>query len=94
MGSSRINKRTSRSGGRSGRGLAASMLDKPIFNRLSEAEKIRVLELARMVDPELFMKGGGMSTMKKKKGYAKGGAGLKAHNYFAGGNVTNNLKSK
>jgi hypothetical protein len=46
-----------------------------------------------MVDPELFMKGGGMS--KKKKGYAKGGAGFaKPHNYFAGGSVTNNLKSK
>ena len=36
---------------------------------------------------------GGMPS-KKKKGYAKGGAGFKAHNYFAGGNVTNNLKSK
>ena len=30
---------------------------------------------------------------KKKKGYAKGGAGFaKPHNYFAGGKVTNNLK--
>ena len=93
MGKSRINKKTSRKGMRSGRGLAASMLDKPIFNRLNETEKLRVLELARMVDPDLFMKGGGMS--KKKKGYAKGGAGFaKPHNYFAGGSVTNNLKSK
>ena len=32
---------------------------------------------------------------KKKKGYAKGGAGFaKPHNYFAGGSVKNNLKSK
>ena len=93
MGKSRIHKKTSRKGMRSGRGLAASMLDKPIFNRLNETEKLRVLELARMVDPELFMKGGGMS--KKKNGYAKGGAGFaKPHNYFAGGSVTNNLKSK
>tara|TARA_R100001126_G_scaffold100423_2_gene78158 strand:- start:1130 stop:1411 length:282 start_codon:yes stop_codon:yes gene_type:complete len=93
MGKSRINKRTSRKGMRSGRGLAASMLDKPIFHRLNDKEKMRVLELARMVDPDIFMKGGGMS--KKKKGYAKGGAGFaKPHNYFAGGSVTNNLKSK
>ena len=93
MGKSRIHKKTSRKGMRSGRGLSASMLDKPIFNRLNETEKLRVLELARMVDPELFRKGGGMS--KKKKGYAKGGAGFaKPHNYFAGGSVTNNLKSK
>ena len=93
MGKSRIHKKTSRKGMRSGRGLSASMLDKPIFNRLNETEKLRVLELARMVDPDLFMKGGGMS--KKKKGYAKGGAGFaKPHNYFAGGSVKNNLKSK
>ena len=93
MGKSRVHKRTSRKGGGSGRGLAASMLDKPIFHRLSEAEKLKVLELARIVEPDLFMKGGGMS--KKKKGYAKGGAGFaKPHNYFAGGSVTNNLKSK
>ena len=39
-----------------------------------------------------------MGAMKGKmatKGYAKGGAGFaKPHNYFAGGSVTNNLKSK
>ena len=27
-----------------------SMLDKPIFHRLSEAEKLKVLELARIVE--------------------------------------------
>ena len=48
-------KKTSRRGGRSGRGLAASMLDKPIFHRLSHSEKMKVLELARIVEPDLFV---------------------------------------
>jgi hypothetical protein len=82
--------------GRSGRGLSASMLDKPIFWRLSEAEKLKVLELARIVDPELNVNRGGAITNKAKTKsvrYSKGGYS-KPHNYFAGGNVTNNLKSR
>ena len=89
-------KKTSRGGGRSGRGLAASMLDKPIFHRLSHSEKMKVLELARIVDPELFVNRGGAITKKAKTKsvrYSKGGYS-KPHNYFAGGSVANNLKSR
>ena len=91
-----MGQKTSRGRGRSGRGLAASMLDKPIFHRLSEAEKLRVLELAREVDPDLFINRGGAVTAKAKTKsvrYSKGGYS-KPHNYFAGGSVTNNLKSR
>ena len=82
--------------GRSGRGLSASMLDKPIFWRLTEAEKLKVLELARIVDPELNVNRGGAITKKAKTKsvrYSKGGYS-KPHNYFAGGSVANNLKSR
>ena len=90
------NRKTSSKGGRSGRGLAASMLDKPIFLRLSDAEKKKVLALAYELDPDLFMKHGGAVTKKAKTKsvrYSKGGYS-KPHNYFAGGSVVNNLKSR
>ena len=42
-----------------------------------------------------YTKEGKEAAAKARKGYAKGGAGFaKPHNYFAGGSVTNNLKSK
>jgi len=50
--------------------------------------------LSRLKRFGISIKGMAMGGMpKKKKGYAKGGAGFaKPHNYFAGGKVTNNLK--
>ena len=49
--------------------------------------------LARLKKFGISVKGMAMGGMPKKKKMANGGYS-KPHNYFAGGSVTNNLKSK
>ena len=46
--------------------LSADMLDKPIFNTLTQKQKEKVLELAYKKDPSLFMDEGGAVSKKKK----------------------------
>ena len=65
-----------------------------VRDAISAGHMSRKEGMARLKRFGISTKGFAMGGMpKKKKGYAKGGAGFaKPHNYFAGGNVTNNLK--
>ena len=65
-----------------------------VLDAIAKGHMTRKQGLARLKKFGISIKGMAMGGMpKKKKGYAKGGAGFaKPHNYFAGGKVTNNLK--
>jgi|TARA_Y100001938_G_scaffold38984_2_gene53984 hypothetical protein len=64
-----------------------------VLDAIAAGHMTRKQGLARLKKFGISVKGMAMGGMPKKKKMANGGYS-KPHNYFAGGSVTNNLKSK